>query len=69
MPTPSLIPLEDLLALPTDQVDSIRTQAVGPSGELPLTDEILREWSSGDLFGLTQNAGMGWSPQELLGPQ
>jgi putative YjhG/YagF family dehydratase len=70
MPTPaSLIPLEDLLALPGGQVETIQTHARGPEGELPLTDDMLREWSSGDLFGLTQNAGMGWSPQELLGPQ
>ena len=26
---------------------------------------MLRNWSSGDLFGLTQNAGMGWNPAEL----
>ena len=26
-------------------------------------------WSSGDLFGLSQTAGMGWTPRELLGPQ
>ena len=37
--------------------------------ELPLTDEILKTWSSGDLFGLTQAAGMGWNPQDLLGEQ
>src|SRR6187431_2700674 len=47
----------------------IQTQARGPQGELPLTDEILRTWSSGDLFGLTQNAGMGWKPEDMLGPQ
>src|SRR5439155_1658479 len=47
----------------------IQTTARGPQGELPLTDEMLRTWSSGDLFGLTQAAGMGWKPEELLGPQ
>ncbi|HND53199.1 MAG TPA: YjhG/YagF family D-xylonate dehydratase, partial [Pirellulaceae bacterium] len=47
----------------------IVTNADGPAGKLPLTDEILRTWSSGDLFGLTQAAGMGWRPQDLLGPQ
>ncbi len=41
----------------------------GPSGSLPLTDEMLRTWSSGDLFGWTQNAGMGWDLQKMLGPQ
>jgi putative YjhG/YagF family dehydratase len=61
--------LDSLLALPTGQADTIRTHATGPQGELPLSDTMLREWSSGDLFGLSQNAGMGWSPQELLGPQ
>lgn len=43
----------------------MRTSARGPAGELPLTEEMLREWSSGDLFGLTQNVGMGWSPTEV----
>lgn len=45
------------------------TRAAGPSGSLPLTDEMLRKWPSGHLFGMTQNAGMGWSPKEMLGPQ
>jgi putative YjhG/YagF family dehydratase len=31
---------------------------------LPLTDELLRNSPSGHLFGLTQNAGMGWAPAE-----
>jgi putative YjhG/YagF family dehydratase len=30
---------------------------------------MLREQPSGDIFGLTQNAGMGWDPRELLRPQ
>lgn len=47
----------------------VQTVAAGPDGSLPLTDEMLREWPSGHLFGLTQNAGMGWSPAEMLGPQ
>ena len=38
----------------------IQADAAGPSGRLPLTPEMLRESPSGDLFGLTQNAGMGW---------
>ena len=47
----------------------IATRAPGPGGSLPLTDEMLRDWPSGHLFGMTQNAGMGWSPREMLGPQ
>ena len=48
---------------------STATQGVGPQGSLPLTDEMLRTWSSGDLFGWTQNAGMGWDVQKMMGPQ
>lgn len=56
--------------LETDSgVYEIQTSAPGPQGELPLTDEILKTWSSGDLFGLTQAAGMGWKPEDLLGEQ
>lgn len=41
------------------------THADGPKGKLPLTDKILRESPSGDMFGMTLNAGMGWEPNEL----
>jgi putative YjhG/YagF family dehydratase len=44
---------------------NVQTKAAGPSGALPLTDEMLRQWPSGDLFGLSQNAGMGWTPGEV----
>src|SRR5947207_4222656 len=43
----------------------IRTRANGPAGSLPLTEEMLLHRPSGDIFGLTQNAGMGWEPGEL----
>src|ERR1051325_998323 len=43
----------------------IRTNAPGPPARLPLTPEMLTERPSGDIFGLTQNAGMGWNPSEL----
>lgn len=43
----------------------MRTKAPGPTGSLPLTENILSNWSSGDLFGLTQNVGMGWNPAEV----
>lgn len=47
----------------------VQTNAPGPQGKLPLTDEMLRTRPSGDLFGLSQNAGMGWKPEDMLGPQ
>src|SRR5881394_1931440 len=43
----------------------IRTKGSGPSGSLPLTEEMLLNRPSGDIFGLTQDAGMGWDPREL----
>jgi putative YjhG/YagF family dehydratase len=43
----------------------VQTSAAGPAGSLPLTEELLREAPSGDIFGLTQDAGMGWNPAEL----
>lgn len=48
---------------------ALKTSGKGPEGALPLTDEMLKTWSSGDLFGWTQNAGMGWDPKKMLGPQ
>jgi putative YjhG/YagF family dehydratase len=47
------------------RVYDIRTKAHGPGGALPLTAEQLREAPSGDLFGWTQDVGMGWRPDEL----
>jgi putative YjhG/YagF family dehydratase len=43
----------------------LRTTAPGPTGRLPVTAERLRAMSSGDLFGWTQNAGMGWDPSRI----
>ncbi len=47
-------------------VYQVATHARGPAGTLPLTDEMLRQWPSGDLFGLSQNVGMGWQPDHVL---
>jgi putative YjhG/YagF family dehydratase len=48
---------------------SVATHAAGPAGQLPLTKEMLLTEPSGNLFGLTQSAGMGWEPQRLLDPE
>ena len=47
----------------------IRTRIPGPKGALPLTADMLLHRPSGDLFGLTQDAGMGWDPSKLGGPE
>jgi len=47
----------------------IETAAAGPAGSLPLTDTLLRTSPSGDLFGLSQNVGMGWEPRRAADRQ
>src|SRR5439155_4230464 len=47
----------------------LRTRAPGPEGRLPLTERLLREAPSGDIFGLTQDVGMGWKPDALTGQE
>jgi putative YjhG/YagF family dehydratase len=47
----------------------VATHAAGPAGALPLTAEMLLKQPSGNLFGLSQNAGMGWDPSRLLDPE
>jgi hypothetical protein len=43
----------------------VETAATGPEGALPLTGDFLKERPSGDVFGLSQNAGMGWEPAKV----
>ena len=57
---------EDVL---TDDPLQILTHAKGPSGSVPFTENFLTNGASGDHFGMTQNAGMGWNPVELLRKQ
>ncbi|MFN6201496.1 MAG: YjhG/YagF family D-xylonate dehydratase [Acidobacteriota bacterium] len=45
------------------------TRQPGPAGQLPLTAADLLERPSGDLFGWSQNVGMGWTPERLGGPE
>ena len=47
----------------------VHSAADGPTGTLPLTEELLRDSPSGDLFGLSQNVGMGWKAREVLSKQ
>ncbi|MBN1442645.1 MAG: YjhG/YagF family D-xylonate dehydratase [Planctomycetes bacterium] len=62
---PSALPLADLLE-GDPSTYAVISRARGPEGRLPLTAEMLRDRPSGDLFGLTEDAGMGW-PAERLG--
>ena len=48
---------------------AVTTHGPDPQGKLPLTAEILLERPSSDAFGVTEDAGMGWPPQMLVGPE
>jgi putative YjhG/YagF family dehydratase len=50
-------------------VYDVYTHAAGPDGSLPLDSEFLLNAPSGDIFALSQNAGMGWDPQTLRQPE
>ena len=63
------ISLDSLLDSSDSTLWEVVTKGDGPPGELPLTEEMLLNAPSGDLFGLTQNAGMGWNPTQLLRKQ
>jgi hypothetical protein len=62
------ISLQDILESGVDTIDNIQTNAPGPDGKLPLTSEMLLNWASGDIFGLSQDAGMGWT-QRVSDPE
>src|SRR6201996_3012408 len=59
-------PILETLSL---KLNDVATHAPGPSGFLPISPEMLLTAPSGNLFGLSQNAGMGWEPQKLLGKE
>lgn len=58
--------IQDLLEPADPAVYDFASTVRGPAGKLPLTDDLLRHAPSGDLFGWTQNVGMGLNPA-LLG--
>lgn len=55
--------------IPIDSPDPatyrVITRAPGPAGRLPLDPDLLRHAPSGDLFGWSQDVGMGWDPRRL----
>ena len=58
-------PFAEIVGETDDEIYQVRTRAPGPSGKLPLTIEQVVEAPSGHIFGYSQNAGMGWNPDEL----
>src|SRR5436190_2238505 len=58
-----------LLDSADDSIYRLTTTAAGPAGKLPLSDDLLRHAPSGDLFGWSQNVGMGLDPKLLGRPE
>jgi putative YjhG/YagF family dehydratase len=65
MPTTLISPLDG----DDPSIFDLKTASAGPPGALPLTEKMLLESPSGDLFGMSQSAGMGWDPSQLLRKQ
>ena len=59
------IAFDEILDSQDPGIYDLQTNAAGPEGSLPLVEEMLLHWPSGDIFAMTQNAGMGWAPAEL----
>ena len=55
----------DFLNSPDAAVSDLQTTVKGPEGRLPFAPDQLASAASGDLFGWTQNVGMGWRPEWL----
>jgi putative YjhG/YagF family dehydratase len=68
-PLIATITVAEILETANAELLRVTTHARGPAGALPITAEMLLTAPSGNLFGLTQNAGMGWDPQRLLDPE
>ena len=50
-----------------EEIYVLKTRSPGPTGTLPFTEEQLAGSPSGNLFGWTQNTGMGWDADKLTG--
>jgi len=50
-------------------LETVVTAQPGPAGSLPLEPADLLERPSGDVFGWTLNAGMGWQPDAMRRPE
>ncbi len=63
------ISLSSVLETDNPELLAVPTHAAGPAGKLELNVDLLQNAPSGQLFGLSQNAGMGWDPLRMSGPE
>ncbi len=68
-PLSQSITAADVLESEAPLFHETKTHARGPEGSLPITAEMLLSQPSGNLFGLSQNAGMGWEMSRMLDPE
>lgn len=68
MSTSTSIDFQSLVQTDSQLLD-LRSRTEGPTGELPLTEELLRNAPSGELFGWSQSVGMGWEADKLAHPE
>ena len=61
----SQINFDEIIDSHDPEIFDLETSSDGPKGSLPLTEEMLLNAPSGDIFAMSQNAGMGWNPAEL----
>lgn len=66
---PDTSPLQAILDSGDRDILNVVSKAKGPEGSLPITADMLIQRPSGDLFGWTQNAGMGLDPRLLGGKE
>jgi putative YjhG/YagF family dehydratase len=64
LPQSKLPSLDEILGS-AEHVPSTHTHSHPREGKLALTEDLLLNESSGNLFGMTQNVGMGWNPEEV----
>ncbi|NNE92664.1 MAG: YjhG/YagF family D-xylonate dehydratase [Verrucomicrobiales bacterium] len=57
----------NLLDSGDESIYHLRTTAPGPDGTLPFSEDQLKSQPSGNLFGWTQNVGMGWAADRVDG--
>lgn len=60
---------EEVLHVRPAVLQNLKTHSAGPPGKLPLTPTMLLNEPSGNLFALSQNAGMGWPAEHLTDPE
>jgi putative YjhG/YagF family dehydratase len=66
---PTAPTLDRVLDSQDDSLYEVIPAQAGPQGRLPLKPEDLLEKPSGDVFGWSQDVGMGWTPAELRRPE